>query len=84
MLQTNQINAKDIKTLTYDMARNPKTSQLNVTAVFLVETNTEPNINPQILEPGELVLEFKSLINNNLPSAKIFAAEGSKIELVKN
>lgn len=84
MFQANQINAKEIKTLTYDMARNSKTNQLNVTAVFLVETDSEPKINPQILEKGELANEYKSLVSSSMSSIKIFAAEGSQIELVKD
>ena len=65
------------------MLRNSKTSQLIVTAVFLVDTNSEPTINPQILESPKLVQAYKSLIKKYLPSIKIFAAEGSIIELVK-
>lgn len=84
MLEANEIVAKEIRTLTYDMLRNLKTSQLNVTAVFLVDTDSEPKINAQILEDSKFVQGYKNLIKKNLPSIKIFAFEGSIVELVKN
>jgi hypothetical protein len=74
-----------VRTLTYDMIRDSKKSQLTAIAVFLVDVDAElkqPNLpldpNPQSIKA------YVSLISSDLSSPKVFSNEGSKVTLVTN